>query len=73
MGVKDRLAGGGRGGSEEFLKGFPMRQNADQDLRMITNPALDGTRKSSVIYTVLLLIPRLVQSESFESVPWINS
>lgn len=68
MGVtKDWLAEGGRGGSEGFLNGFPMRQNAVQALRMITNPALAGTGKLSL----LLLIPRLVQSESFESVRWI--
>lgn len=44
-----------------------MRQPAVQALGMIANPASAGTRKPFVIYTIFLLVWRLVQPESFES------
>lgn len=46
-----------------------MRQPAVQALDVVTNPASAGTRKALVIDTILLLVWRLVLSESFESSP----
>lgn len=67
--MTDWLAGGGCDRREGFLEGFQMRQPAVQALDVVTNPASAGTRKALVIYTILLLVWRLVQSESFESSP----
>lgn len=65
--MMDWLAGGGCDRREGFLEGFQMRQRAVQALDVVTNPASAGTRKALGICTVLLLVWRLVQSESFAS------